>query len=136
MVPTYTDDRSAPHRHPGAAEDLWAAPPDSSPRTARPGRAPALDDASVVQSREGRYLWLRLELRGDGYASPAVRSIRLHFPRRSYLEYLPAVFAADDDSRWFLERFLSVFQTEWSPWRTRSDVAAVRPGRRPRAVRA
>jgi phage tail-like protein len=67
----------------------------------------------LVQSREGRYLWLRLILKGDGHGTPIVRAIRAHYPRSSYLAYLPAVFAADDESRWFLERFLSVFQTEW-----------------------
>jgi phage tail-like protein len=67
----------------------------------------------LVQSQKGRYLWLRLQLVGDGYATPTVRAIRAHYPRSSYLDYLPAVFAADDESRWFLERFLSIFQTEW-----------------------
>jgi phage tail-like protein len=42
-----------------------------------------------------------------------VRSLRVHYPRASYLEYLPAVYSSDDESRWFLERFLSIFQTEW-----------------------
>jgi phage tail-like protein len=67
----------------------------------------------LVQSREGQFLWLRLIFRGDGYGTPAVRSIRVHYPRQSYLEYLPAVYSFDDESRWFLERFLSIFQTEW-----------------------
>ncbi len=67
----------------------------------------------LIQSREGQYLWLKLRLIGDGYTTPAVRSLRVHYPRSSYLEYLPAVYSADDESRWFLERFLSIFQTEW-----------------------
>jgi phage tail-like protein len=67
----------------------------------------------LIQSREGRYLWLRLKLAGDGYATPAVKSIRVHYPRESYLNHLPAVYSTDDDSRWFLERFLSIFQTTW-----------------------
>jgi phage tail-like protein len=67
----------------------------------------------LVQSREGQYLWLRLLLSGDGYATPTVHAIRVHYPRQSYLKDLPAVYSADDESRWFLERFLSIFQTEW-----------------------
>lgn len=67
----------------------------------------------LVQSREGRYLWLRLQLKGDGFGTPAVTAVRIHYPRISYLEHLPAVFAADDESRWFLERYLSIAQTEW-----------------------
>jgi phage tail-like protein len=67
----------------------------------------------LVQSRKGRYLWLKLAFQGDGYESPAIQSLRVHYPRSSYLEYLPAVFAADDESRWFLERFLSIVQSDW-----------------------
>jgi phage tail-like protein len=70
-------------------------------------------DELAIQSGPGRYLWLRVELSGDAYETPAVRSVRIHFPRRSYLEYLPAVYSAEDESRRFLDRFLSVFQTEW-----------------------
>jgi phage tail-like protein len=68
----------------------------------------------LVQSRQGRYLWLKLELRGDGYSSPVVNSIRLHFPRDGYLKYLPAVYQQDDESKWLRERFLAIFQTEWT----------------------
>ena len=42
-------------------------------------------------------------------------------PRESYLRYLPAVYAADDESRWFLERFLALFQTDWDDLERRID---------------
>lgn len=71
------------------------------------------NEEMLVQSHPGRYLWLRLELHGDGYVTPKVEAVRLHYPRESYLKYLPAVYAEDEESRWFLERFLSIFQTEW-----------------------
>ncbi len=67
----------------------------------------------LVQSHPGQYLWVRLELFGDGYLTPQVQALRIHYPRDSYLKYLPAVYSADEESRWFLERFLSLFQTEW-----------------------
>ncbi|HEY0606882.1 MAG TPA: phage tail protein [Herpetosiphonaceae bacterium] len=78
-----------------------------------PHSKPALHHEFLVQSRAGQYLWLRIQLAGDGYATPAVGAIRVHYPRESYLNYLPAVYSVDDESRWFLERLLSVFQTEW-----------------------
>ncbi len=78
----------------------------------------------LVQSREGQYLWLKIQLTGDGYTTPAVRSMRVHYPRESYLSYLPAVYAADDESRWFLERFLSIFQTEWDDLERRIEEIA------------
>jgi phage tail-like protein len=35
------------------------------------------------------------------------------YPRVSYLQYLPAVYQEDENSRPFLERFLSIFQSEF-----------------------
>jgi phage tail-like protein len=67
----------------------------------------------LVQSRQGQYLRLRITLHSDGFATPRLRGLRLHFPRESYLAYLPAVYAADETNRWFLERYLSLFQTDW-----------------------
>lgn len=67
----------------------------------------------LVQSHPGQYLWLRLELFGDGYVTPRVQATRVHYPRDSYLKHLPAVYGADVESRWFLERFLALFKTEW-----------------------
>lgn len=78
----------------------------------------------LVQSLEGRYLWLRVTLRGDGYGTPAVRSLRVHYPRDSYLQYLPAVYAEDQDSRRFLERLLAIFQTEWDDLERRVEEVA------------
>ena len=81
----------------------------------------ALTSAStefLVQSRPGQYLWLKIEISGDGYGSPKIRGMRVHFPRQSYLAHLPAVYS-EENSRWFLERFLSIFQTDWDELETR-----------------
>ena len=67
----------------------------------------------LVQSGLGRYLTLRITLAGDGFRTPAIESAKVHYPRESYLEYLPATYSADDETRLFLERFLAIFQTEW-----------------------
>jgi hypothetical protein len=67
----------------------------------------------LVQSGPGRYLWLRVTLRSNGIASPLIKSIKVFYPRVSYLQYLPAVYQEDTDSRIFLDRFLSIFQTEF-----------------------
>jgi phage tail-like protein len=68
----------------------------------------------------GRFLWIRLVLRGAvahagdpiATATPVVRRLRLLRPRPTYLRYLPAVFArrdADDPTgALFLERFLAL----------------------------
>jgi phage tail-like protein len=65
----------------------------------------------LVQSPPGRFLWLRLTLKSDGLATPAIRQVRVYFPRSSSLQYLPAVYQDDVESREFLDQFLSVFDT-------------------------
>ena len=67
----------------------------------------------LVQSGPGRYLWLRVTLRSNGIATPVIRGMKAFFPRISYLQYLPAVYQEDTDSRLFLDRFLSIFQSEF-----------------------
>jgi len=67
----------------------------------------------LVQSSPGRYLWLRLTFNSNGLNSPELRSMKVFYPRVSYLQYLPAVYQEDEKSRPFLERFLSIFQSEF-----------------------
>ena len=69
------------------------------------------DPDCLIQSVAGRYLRLRFTLRSDGTVSPQIHSLSIHFPRQSYLQFLPAVFQDDPQSRSFLDRFLSIFQT-------------------------
>lgn len=72
---------------------------------------PVVNATDALVKGEGRYLWLRVELIGSETATPTLRSVRVEFPRTSYLRYLPAVYQEDARSRDFLERFLSVFET-------------------------
>lgn len=131
-VRTYTDAALLTPDEVGARpEKLWSKGYTATGQLARPprtgmrgaARKVQKNDSSphegagthefLVQSHEGQYLWLKVLLTGDGYATPAVKSIRIHYPRESYISYLPAVYSSDDESRRFLERFLSIFQTEW-----------------------
>jgi len=65
----------------------------------------------LVQSPPGRYLRLTFTLQSKGTVTPKIDGIQVFFPRQSYLQYLPSVFQDDDESRLFLDRFLSIFQT-------------------------
>ena len=65
----------------------------------------------LVANKGGRYLWLRLELRGDGQRSPILHEVQLDFPRISLRRYLPAVFGEEPSGADFTDRFLSIFDT-------------------------
>jgi phage tail-like protein len=67
----------------------------------------------LVQGGAGQVLRLHLVLRGDGAATPVLRAVRIWFPRASWVGLLPAVYQEDDVSRVFLERFLSIVQTDF-----------------------
>lgn len=69
---------------------------------------------ALIHCQAGRYLWLKIELTGSKEKSPLLKSIRAYFPRTSYLRYLPAVYQENEQSRDFLERFLSLFETFFS----------------------
>ena len=140
VISTYTDDQPLSSETIEQLEHRWDThytitgpmqpPPQRGPgRAASHGSAPFPSAQStryefLVQSRAGRYLWLKVQMTSDGYATPAVQSILVQYPRQSYLQYLPAVYAADEESSWFLERFLSIFQTEWDSMEGRIDAIA------------
>ena len=64
---------------------------------------------ALARAPRGRYLWLRLTLRGDGSDTPVVRDVEVHFPRDTSLRHLPAVYAAGDTDD--LDRFLALTDT-------------------------
>jgi phage tail-like protein len=70
----------------------------------------------LLPELKGRHLFLRLFLTGDQAHrhSPLIRSIKLLYPRSTYLEYLPAYYQEDEAGAAMLERFLSIFETVFS----------------------
>lgn len=62
----------------------------------------------LLQRAKGRYLRVKLELSGNGRASPELKAMRAYYPRFSYpRQYLPAVYVQDPISASFVERFLA-----------------------------
>lgn len=75
----------------------------------------------AVQSPPGRYLWVRLTLKGTGLVTPTVAWGRAHYPRSTYAEYLPAVYRADPISADFLDRFMLLFESVMGRWEAQLD---------------
>ncbi|MFO7567699.1 MAG: phage tail protein [Enhygromyxa sp.] len=61
------------------------------------------------EQRLGRYLWVFLELRGNGRRTPRVRSLRIERAGHPLLARLPKVFSRDPAAAEFLWRFLAPF---------------------------
>lgn len=61
----------------------------------------------------GQCLEVKVTLLSDPQhsSSPLFHSMKVFFPKKTYLEYLPAVYQEDEPSKLLLERYLSVFQT-------------------------
>ncbi|WP_028310501.1 phage tail protein [Derxia gummosa] len=87
------------------------------------------DDASgtwstLLQAATGRFLQLRLVIGGDGKRTPLLRALRAWYPRFSYArEYLPPVYRADPTGADFLDRFLALFEGEFTRWEDRIAAA-------------
>jgi phage tail-like protein len=78
----------------------------------------------LVRSPQGRYLWLKLELSGNGRVTPEVRAVEVEYPRISLRRYLPSVFGAEPVSADFTDRFLAVFDATLRGMEDRIDTLA------------
>ncbi len=65
----------------------------------------------LLHEVQGRYLWFRIELFGQGEESPEISHMKIYLPRQSWLGYLPEVYQMDLESKSFLERYLNIFQS-------------------------
>ncbi|GMU59043.1 MAG: hypothetical protein AMXMBFR34_08060 [Myxococcaceae bacterium] len=60
-----------------------------------------------VACAPGRFLWLLLELSGNGKTTPVVRAVRVERPGHDLLRRLPRVFSRDAAAASFLQRYLA-----------------------------
>ncbi|MCA9605991.1 MAG: hypothetical protein KC619_10375, partial [Myxococcales bacterium] len=82
---------------------LWAPYRDSAPPCPVRSEKVSPQDLGItleglLPTRPGRYLALRIELRGDGRRSPVLLGVRVTAPRPPWLEQLPAFWRADPET--------------------------------------
>jgi phage tail-like protein len=58
-----------------------------------------------------KYLWLGGLFLGNEAVSPTVHQIRIDYDQETYLQFLPPVYAENNKSREFMERFLTLFES-------------------------
>lgn len=79
-------------------------------------RCTAVDESNewdaLIQSTPGRYLWMRVELTGNGATAPRLGQIEIEFPRISLRRYMPAVYGVEPQSADLTDRLLALFDRE------------------------
>lgn len=98
----------------GVPDPEWTKFPVGKPHPIDWQTAPGGSMDFLVRQPPGRYLFLRMRLTGDGVVTPAVRCLRLDFPRSTSLELLPLVYRENPDAEDFTERFLSLFDATFA----------------------
>jgi phage tail-like protein len=104
-----TNDSPAPPAQ-GVADGIWTA---FAPGRPHPADWQRVDDQRdfLIRQPEGRYLFMRIRMTGDGRQTPRIRRIRLDFPRQTSLDQLPQVFRDTPEAEDFTERFLALFDS-------------------------
>ena len=94
----------------GVADGIWAP---FAPGRPHPGDWQRVDNQRdfLIRQPEGRYLFMRIRMTGDGRQTPRIRRMRLDFPRQTSLDQLPLVFRDSPEAEDFSERFLALFDS-------------------------
>ncbi|VTU20034.1 phage tail protein domain protein [Variovorax sp. PBS-H4] len=94
----------------GVADGIWAA---FAPGRPHPGDWQRVDDQRdfLIRQAQGRYLFVRIRMTGDGRQTPRIRRMRIDFPRQTSLDQLPLVFRDSPEAEDFTERFLALFDS-------------------------
>jgi phage tail-like protein len=109
---------------PKPASSTGASPVDASPSSSSshlfpltlhpcstPNSLPLTPTTSwdcLIRSPKGRFLWIRITLKGDGKTTPSLNGIEVEFPRVSLRRFMPAVYGFEPVSADFTDRLLSL----------------------------
>lgn len=72
-----------------------------------------LDDPKDVLLHDvtGRYLWIEIRMTAQGTRTPVIRTMKLSFPKNTWLTYLPDIYQEHPSSASFVERYLGIYQS-------------------------
>lgn len=106
-----TDDEDAPPSEADLADVRRMHCRETGPDA--PWLRPSDDDPyetleAVADGGPGRYLWVRLELRGTIKATPKVRALRVEHPAHGLLRRMPGAYRRDPETAEFLHRYLGI----------------------------
>ncbi len=90
--------------------DPAADDPFSDPGWHSPPVAPDATETLFAGQPLGT-VWVGVQLRGEGLATPVLSQIRIDFAHQTLLRYLPAIYREDPASRQFLARWLTLFES-------------------------
>ena len=65
-----------------------------------------------------------MQFSGEGLASPVLSQLRFDFAHETYLRYLPALYREDPESRGFLARWLTLFESAFEGTQEHIDALA------------
>ncbi|MFP5394208.1 MAG: phage tail protein, partial [Gammaproteobacteria bacterium] len=94
----------------GVAEAPWSG---FAPGRPHPADWQTMDGQRdfLVRQPEGRYLFLRIRMTGDGRHTPRIERVRVDFPRQTSLDQLPLVFRDSPEAEDFSERFMALLDS-------------------------
>lgn len=65
----------------------------------------------ILYEFKGRYMWICIEFINYDQKPTKISSIKIEFPRVSFIDYLPEIYKDEKNNSKFLERFLGIFQS-------------------------
>lgn len=75
---------------------------------------------------KGRYLWICLEIVSYENELSFINSLKLEFPRVSFIDYLPEIYRKGEKEDSFLARFLGIFQSVYVDIEDEIDCVALK----------
>jgi phage tail-like protein len=103
LNPTKQGDAS---RDPG-----WTAFPAGTPHFSDWTSGPSGSVDFLIAQPPGRYVYLRLRMKGECVHTPILRRVRIDFPRATSIDRLPNVYRETPRAEDFTKRFLSIFDS-------------------------